>query len=63
MFVESVLKYNSFIEIVFQNTQLIISPTDHMDIFIHSNNIVAFKNIVSSNVKEFCDILTYELNI
>ena len=33
LFIESVFKYNSFIQIIFQDSKLIITPTDHMDIF------------------------------
>jgi len=33
-FVISALRYNSFIQLLFPATQLIITPTDHMDLFL-----------------------------
>lgn len=34
IFVKSCLRYNSFIQIVFPRSQVIISPSDHLDVFI-----------------------------
>lgn len=63
LFIESVLKYNSFIEIVFGNSQLIISPTDHMDIFFQARNIAEFKNIIIDIINEFGEnVLACELD-
>lgn len=33
-FVKSCLRYNSFIQIVFPQSQVVISPSDHLDVFI-----------------------------
>lgn len=63
LFIESVLKYNSFIELIFVDLKLIISPTDHMDIFFHSDNLVVFKELIESTICEWKEnILTYEFN-
>lgn len=36
LFARSCFRYNSFVQFVFPETQLIISPTDHLDIFCSS---------------------------
>jgi hypothetical protein len=51
LFIESVFKYNSFIQIILKNSQVVISPSDHMDIFFQTNNILEFKNMIVDNIK------------
>ena len=53
LFIESVLKYNSFIQIIFSKSQIIISPSDHMDIFLESKDINALKRVVADNINSF----------
>jgi len=62
LFIESVFKYNSFIQIVCQDSKLIISPSDHMDIFFQSNNFTELSNLIidSLNANDE-DVLIYEL--
>jgi len=39
LFIRSVFKYNSFVQFIFKENQIIISPSDHLDIFIDSGDI------------------------
>jgi len=43
LFAESVFKYNSFIQYIFSDEKIVVSPSDHLDIFIASNNIKALE--------------------
>ena len=62
LFIESVFKYNSFIQIVFKDSKLIISPSDHMDIFFQAYNLNEVKNLIINNLYSCGDkVLTYEL--
>lgn len=38
-FISSVLRYNSFVEFIFITDEIIVSPTDHMDVFIASKDV------------------------
>lgn len=42
-FLDSNLKYNSFFNILLPNNKIIITPTDHMDIFFDAENIEEVK--------------------
>ncbi|MGX7243631.1 hypothetical protein ACWOC1_02140 [Enterococcus quebecensis] len=44
-FIDSVFKYNSFVSFIFEENEIIITPTDHMDIFICSNGESSFAQI------------------
>lgn len=46
LFLESVFKYNSFIQILLKDSKIIISPSDHMDIFFQSDNINELENLI-----------------
>ncbi len=44
--IEGNLKYESFVQFLIPNKQLIITPTDHMDIFCHSvNSSILLRNL------------------
>lgn len=45
MFVEACLKYNSFVDFVFLNDEVVFSVTDHMDVFIYTSNDNFIKKI------------------
>ncbi len=61
LFIESVFKYNSFIQIVFKDSKIIISPSDHMDIFFQSNNISDLENLITNILYSYGkNILKYE---
>ena len=53
LFIESVLRYNSFIQIIFSKSQIIISPSDHMDIFFEGSDINELKRVIDENIKSF----------
>lgn len=38
LFVESIVKYNTFAEFIFAEEKIVLSPTDHMDVFICFEN-------------------------
>ncbi len=61
LFIESVLKYNSFIQLIFRKSQFIISPTDHMDIFFESNNMNKFKRVIYDNINAYVNILVLDI--
>lgn len=61
LFIESVLKYNSFIQLIFQKSKIIISPTDHMDIFFESDNINELKRVIDDNLNTFVNVLLLEI--
>lgn len=44
-FIESIFKYNSFVSFAFEESKMIVTPTDHMDIFICSNEDSSFEQI------------------
>ncbi len=44
MFLESIIKYNSFLEFLFVDSKMIVTPTDHMDVFLHTNNDETIEN-------------------
>lgn len=60
IFFESVLKYNSFIEFIFVDSRVIITPTDHMDVFFNTNNDrkmeVNLKKIVDTHFNDVFDV-------
>lgn len=39
LFAESVFRYNSFVQFIFRDERIVISPSDHLDIFIASDNL------------------------
>lgn len=45
-FIESVLKYNSFIQIILIEAQIIITPTDHMDVFFESIDLASIEKAI-----------------
>ena len=47
LFIQSVLKYNSFVQFIFQADEIIISPTDHLDVFVNSKNLELLEDKVS----------------
>ena len=61
MLIESVLKYNSFIQFVFKKSQVSIIPTDHMDIFVkYENDSIIEKikhEVIQYNNSEYRDRL------
>ncbi len=62
LFLESVFKYDSFMQILLKDSKIIISPSDHMDIFFHSNNINELENLIIETLKFYSkDTLKYEL--
>ena len=52
LFFNSIIKYNSFLNIVLPNNKIIITPTDHMDIFIEAENIIKVKADLEQLVKK-----------
>lgn len=52
LFIKSVLKYNSFVQFLFSNDKIVMSVTDHMDIFISvcRNDFI---QIIKDNINEF----------
>jgi hypothetical protein len=55
MFNESAFKNNSFIQFIFVKSEIIISPTDHMDILIHARNIENIEDKINKIIMEFGD--------
>jgi len=45
-FIDANFKFNSFVQFIFPNSKIIITPTDHLDIFIASSNIDETYNII-----------------
>lgn len=52
LFVKSVLKYNSFVQFIFLEDKMVISVTDHMDIFISFTN-KKFMLILQDSLEKF----------
>lgn len=49
LFIKSILKYNSFVQFLLKDTKLVMTVTDHMDIFLSGENdnfIKTIENIV-----------------
>ena len=46
-FLKSILRYNSFAFFLFPQEQLVIAPTDHMDIFIFGKDDHAFHHVIN----------------
>jgi hypothetical protein len=55
MFNKSAFKNNSFIQFIFVKSEIIISPTDHMDILIQARNIKNIEEKIKKITKEFGD--------
>lgn len=61
LFIESVFKYNSFIQILLKDSKIIISPSDHMDIFFQSNNMGELENLIIDILNSYRkDTLKYD---
>lgn len=52
LFIEAVLRYNSFVQFIFKEKEVVISPTDHMDIFIDSKEIDNLECEILGVIKE-----------
>lgn len=63
LFIESILKYNSFVKFIFKDSKIIVIPTDHMDIFIEYEDDSIIEKIKAEVIK--CNNSEYvdELNI
>jgi len=49
-FISSVLRYNSFVQFIFKTDEIVVSPTDHLDIFIASKNIDGLERKILDNI-------------
>lgn len=50
LFLDSVFKYNSFIQIIFKTPKIIITPTDHMDVFFDAPDIKYLNSFIQKNM-------------
>lgn len=39
LLIDSVFKYNSFIQFIFEDSAIVVSPSDHLDVFISGENL------------------------
>lgn len=51
LLLESVFRYNSFIQFLFEKAEVVVSPSDHLDVFIASNNPARMKSKITKCLK------------
>lgn len=59
LFVESVLRYNSFLQFLFIEKKTILTPSDHMDIFVNALDVTMIENRITKNIDKNLFIINF----
>lgn len=53
LLLDSIFQYNSFVQFIFKESGVIVSPSDHLDLFISGSKLLEVKDVLNNCLNNF----------